>query len=75
MYQTMRKVELNYQELARYMDELQKVTYTCKCGHRVLIGAKKHSVICDWCGSKVFKSEKDKFMEIMEKKLNGRKNK
>ena len=71
----MRKVELNYHELGRYMDELQKVTYTCKCGHRVIIGARKHSVTCSWCGRRVYKSQKDKFMEIMERRLNGRKNK
>ncbi len=58
----------------KYLNELQNNTYSCKCGHRVVITNRVNKVICDWCGRSVYKNKKDEFMDKMEIKLHGRKN-
>lgn len=66
---------LNYQELNKYADRLQDHTYTCKCGHRVVIPNNKLKVPCNWCYRNVYKNKKDEFKDRMENMLNARKNK
>lgn len=61
--------------MAKYFNELQNNTYTCKCGHRVVITSRVKKVTCDWCGRSVYKSERDEFKDRLETKLYGRKNK
>ena len=52
---------LTNKEYRRMSEEYDKVKYTCKCGHRVIITNKQDKVVCDWCGHYVFKSKKDEF--------------
>lgn len=72
----MRTVEASsYKLMDKYLEELQNNTYTCKCGHRVVIPKNKTKRNCNWCGRSVFKSKRDEFIYKMETKLYGRKNK
>ena len=60
---------MNYYEMNKYMDKLQDHTYTCKCGHRIVIPNNKLKVICNWCNRTVYKNEKDEFKDRMENML------
>lgn len=66
---------MNFKELNKYADEVQNHIYKCKCGHSVLIGRKHIKNICNWCGSSVYRNKKDEFIDRMETKLYGRKDK
>lgn len=59
--------KLNFKQLDKQMDEEQKFTFTCDCGHRVLILNK--FVICNWCGRKVYRDKRDKFKDILGRRL------
>lgn len=56
----MKKI-LSDKEYKILSDNLQSITYTCKCGHRVAIYHPDKKVICSYCGNYVFKSKKDEF--------------
>jgi len=56
-------------EYRRMTEEYDKVKYTCKCGHRVIITNKQDKTICDWCGHYVFKSKKDEFEFRLKEKM------
>lgn len=60
---------LTTKEWKRLTDEYDKVKYTCKCGHRVVIPKYKDKQICSWCGDYVFKNGKDEFLYRMKGKL------
>ena len=60
---------MSYKELNKYLDRLQDYTYTCKCGHRVVIPYNKEKKSCNWCGRNVYKSKKDEFIDRMENML------
>lgn len=53
----------------KLMREKQKITYDCKCGHRVTIPAFLNRRICSWCGNWVYKNQKDKFKENLRKEF------
>ena len=59
--------KMTFKQLGKQMDEEQNNTFTCKCGHRLLILNK--FVICNWCGRKVYRSEKDKFKDVLGRRL------
>lgn len=64
-----------YQDTKRYerlADELDKVKYTCKCGHRVIIKDKESKTLCSWCNNYVFKSKKDEDLYRIQEKLKRR---
>ena len=69
-----RKNYMNYKELEKYTNNLQDHMYKCKCSHTVLVGKNYRYSICNWCGRKVYKNAKDEFIDRMEIKLYGRKN-
>jgi len=52
---------------AMFMSKLIKHKVKCKhCGH-VIVMIYRKSCICDWCGHKVYRSEKDEFEEKLRK--------
>lgn len=56
----------------RQTDELDKVKYTCKCGHRVIIKEKENKTLCSWCHKYVFKTKKDEDLYRIQEKLKER---
>ena len=50
-------------------NELSKVKYRCRCGHKVIIPKWVDKQLCDWCGNYVFKSKKDEFEYRMKERL------
>lgn len=66
---------MNFKELSKFTDELQNHTYTCKCGHRIVMADNVKKLTCNWCYRTVYKNKKDEFMDRMEIKLHGRKDK
>lgn len=55
------KTLLTIKEHERMSEEYDKVKYTCKCGHRVIIPNWVDKQICGWCGNYVFKDKKKEF--------------
>jgi len=52
---------------AMFTENLIKHKVKCKhCGHTMIMIYRK-SCICDWCGYKVYRSEKDEFLDKMKK--------
>lgn len=43
-------------------------TVKCKCGHSIAFISRSNSVICSWCGTKVYKNKKEEFKEMLKKK-------
>ena len=66
---------MNYKDLNKYADEVQTHVYKCKCGHSVLIRAYEVSNICNHCDRTVYRNPREEFIDRMETKLYGRKNK
>lgn len=60
---------LSIKELSKLSDELAKVMYKCKCGHKVVIAHNKDKMICSWCGSYVFKDKKREFEYRLKEKI------
>ena len=65
----LRSNTMNYKQLSKYLNEIQKYMHTCKCGHRVLVSNGYTYNICNWCGRKVYRSEQDEFKEKMQRRL------
>ena len=63
-------------EYKRMTEEYDKVKYTCKCGHRVIIPKWVDKNLCDWCNRYVYKDKKQEFKERLEEEIrrNARKN-
>lgn len=52
-----------------FIEKLIKFKVKCKyCGHVIIMVHRKYC-ICDWCGHKVYRSQKDEFKDKLEKKL------
>ncbi len=65
------KEHLKQNEIANKYEPFRRY---CECGHSIYISEKMGSLICHWCGRKVYFDEKDKkkdeFKERMRKMLN-----
>lgn len=68
MVEAMRKI-LSINEFNKLNEELDKVKYTCKCGHRVIIPYHLDKNICSWCHRYVFKSKEAEFKFRMNERL------
>ena len=60
------KDKLTIQQMQKLQDELNNYTYTCDCGHRVVIPYNVDKQICQWCHRYVFKSKQDEFKYRLE---------
>lgn len=56
-------------EYERRAEELDKVKYICKCGHRVIIPKGVDKQLCDWCGNYVFKDKNEEFKYRLQEKM------
>lgn len=66
----MRRV-LSIKEHERMTEELDKVKYRCKCGHRVIITNNREKALCGWCNNYVFKDKREEMKYRVKEKLNG----
>ena len=61
-------------DLIKYASIIQdNATYTCKCGHRVVIG-KRGKTFCYWCGRYVYRNKKEEFNDRLKHLVKGGKN-
>lgn len=60
---------LTPKEYERMCDELDKVRYKCKCGHKNIIPKWKDKTLCTWCHCYVFKDKKKEFEYRVKEKL------
>ena len=42
-------------------EAFDRIKHKCKCGHTVHVKSKLDFVYCDWCGRRVFRTEKIEF--------------
>lgn len=63
------KEKLTIPQMQKLQDELNNYTYTCECGHRVVILPQKDKVICNWCKHYVFKNKQDEFKYRINEKI------
>lgn len=60
---------LTVKEYKRMTEEYNKVKYTCKCGHRVIIPKWINKQVCSWCGYYVFKNNQEEFRYRVKEKI------
>lgn len=60
---------LSTKEYKKLTEEYDKVKYTCKCGHRVVIPYNKEKNICSWCHNYVFKNNQEEFKYRLKEKI------
>ena len=63
------KEYMNRTQMSKYLDNISKYMRTCKCGHRVMVAYPHKYIVCKWCGNKVYKDEREKFKDILGKRL------
>lgn len=51
-----------FEEIDKYMEEVNKYKVKCKCGHKVIL-INTDKAICSWCGHYVYKDKKQEFKE------------
>ena len=56
-------------EMQKFQDALNEHTYTCSCGHRVVIMPYVDKVLCNWCKHYVFKNKSDEFKYRLNERL------
>lgn len=64
---------ISFKQVDKYFNALQENTYTCKCGHRIVITNKTKKAICSHCYRTVYKNPRDEFKDRLGVKLYGRK--
>lgn len=52
---------LDFKEMQLKLQDIQKTTYKCKCGHSVVIVNKNGRAICSYCKNYVFKDKETEF--------------
>ena len=55
----MKKNYLKYKEMGKFFSELTETSVKCKkCKHSVNFLGKRDRMICNWCGTYIYKDEK-----------------
>lgn len=52
----------------QFLEKLSEHKVKCKCGHTMVLIDKKYT-ICNWCGTKVYRSKKDEFEDKIKKAI------
>lgn len=55
-------------EIEKQYEKKQEFKTICKCGHRILFYNKK-KVLCNWCGTFVYKNKKVEFKDKLLKEM------
>ena len=63
---------MNFKELVKYQDYMNKQKIKCACGHSILIPPHLDKIICDWCNHYVFRNKKAEFEYRLKESLNNR---
>ena len=71
-FEKTRRNHMTTKELDKYDDEIQKHSYPCTCGRKVMIRFDETKSLCTWCGKYVYKNKKDEFIDRMKGKVNGK---
>ena len=48
-------------DMDKILNEYNKYSYKCSCGHTVVIFPKEEKKLCKWCNNYVFKNKLDEF--------------
>lgn len=69
------KEYLTYKEMGMKLEDIQKTSYKCRCGHTVVITNKEGRAICSNCHKWVFKDKRTEFeYRIKENQIKERRN-
>ena len=52
---------LDFKLMQKKLDDIQKTSYKCKCGHTVVITHQVDKALCNYCNNLVFKDKKSEF--------------
>ena len=63
---------MGFRKIKKYMNEVSKHKYYCKCGHTLFMPYGVDRKLCDWCGYYFYKDKKYEFKERLGALLNGR---
>ena len=53
----------------RVSNEYERIKYSCKCGHKVVIPFFAKRNLCSWCGHWVYRDKKDEFKDRLTSQL------
>lgn len=56
-----------------YNFERDGIRVVCDCGSVLYFGKRTETLICRWCGNKVFRDDKAKFKDNLRKEMNKQK--
>lgn len=60
---------MSWHDDSKLLDEIQKYTATCKCGHRQRLTNKYRRAICQFCGNMVYLNKEDQKKEEFKSKM------
>ena len=60
---------LDFKLMRKKLDDIQKSSHKCKCGHTVVITNKSGMAICSYCKNAVFRDKKTEFEYRMKQNL------
>lgn len=52
---------INFKEMQLKLQDIQKTSYKCKCGHTIVITGNNTKKLCNYCNEFVFKDKKSEF--------------
>lgn len=61
---------MNFQEIKRLSNALSEIRVKCQCSHTLFFPAYAPDIqICNHCGNKVYRNDRVKFKDILNKKI------
>lgn len=54
-----------------YISKTKQIRQCKNCKHKITYRARMPFVLCDWCGSKIYKNDKIEFKEKLMKEMGG----
>ena len=61
---------MNFKETKRYYNALSEIRVKCPCSHTMFFPSYGTDIqICSHCGHKVYRNDKIKFMDLLNKEL------
>lgn len=60
---------LDFKEMQLKLNDIQKTSYKCKCGHTVVITYQVDKALCNYCNNLVFKDKRSEFEYRLKENL------